>query len=197
MLQINNVPPIRLLSIDPGTATMGAAIMEMRPDSPIVNVLYTNTLRSGPHVSEDHILSENFGVREHKICWYRDQVYYHLAAFLPAMVIAEAPYQGRFATSFEALTEVKAGIKAAIQMWNPGLYFETIEPLNAKMSVGLKLTRENRKDKDAVRNCIIRLSNIHWLNGTSPANCTEHEIDAIAVGYWKISQLWNLYQGRA
>lgn len=186
--------PIRIMSLDPGSSKLGVSIIEMCPSTNYVNIVFATTIEPGKWVDKDHVVVDTFGMRTAKIKWIEQQLYYLLCQFHPSMLIAEAPYMGRFATSFEALVEVRDAIKGAIMSYNPGLYFETIEPLNVKMAVGINLNRENRKDKNAVRKALAELPNVIWAPGLSIETSDEHTVDAIAVGYWKAMQMISIFR---
>lgn len=185
---------VRICSVDPGTATLGFSILDVDLISGNVSVVHAETLKSTKEIDKDHVFVETQGARAAKLAYYRWRLFRLLHAYNPSMLIAEAPYMGRFANSYAALVEVRKIIQHTVMEYNPGLFFETIEPLNVKMAVGIKLTKENRKDKNAVRKAIALLPNVVWLNGITLEQCDEHTVDAIAVGYWKAMQMFNALQ---
>lgn len=180
------VAPIRILGIDPGVNTLGVSVIEFTPGLPYRRVLAAFTIKTASHVDDTSTLVENFGVRQGKLRYIFQQLYSVLMDYQPSAVVAEAPFMGKFAKSYEVLVEVRDAIKAAVMAWNPGLFFETIEPLNVKMAVGMKLTKENRRDKSAVKNHLAMIPTIIWPSGRSIHHCDEHTVDAVAVAYWKI-----------
>ena len=180
---------IRIVGIDPGTSTLGFSVLDVNLDTRLVEVVFVKTLKSTKEVDLDHILTVNHGNRMVKIDFLYNAIYRLLWQFHPHMLIAEAPFMGRFAASYAALVEVRKGIIQAAADYNPGMFFETIEPLNVKAAVGVRLDKKTRKDKMAVKKAIATIPNLTWANGFSLDPLDEHSVDAIGVGYWKATQI--------
>lgn len=100
-------------------------------------------------------------------------------------VVSESPYLGRFANSFQSLVECLCYIQNGIFVNTSEFPLALLDPTTVKRAVGAPKS----KDKDAVKNAVMKLS---WVTYAVPGllnELDEHGVDAIAVGLARFIQL--------
>ncbi|MBE0438314.1 MAG: hypothetical protein IBX57_00910 [Gammaproteobacteria bacterium] len=173
----------RILSIDPGTATTGVAILDLNLVTNTVDLIFVDTIKAGRGYRKFDHVEDVHGGREAKLqhhFWYISDILFRMQ---PNCVISESPYMGRFAQAFEALVECLYVVKTAIMSYDPSMPLETIDPPNVKKAVGAS---GRGGDKDAVRKALYNLKGLTNRTGISLDSLDEHSIDAIAVGCYKL-----------
>lgn len=190
MLQLPDVPPIyRIMSIDPGTDTLGVAIIDINLLTRAVSLIHVTTLFGGKRAKQFPDIMEIFGERHSRLYSLKDEIYDILITTNPNCIISESSYMGKFAAAFEAGVESLWAIRDAVGAYDPGMCLETIDPSSVKKSVGLLGKSEKGGNKDGVRTCVLSLSKLINLSGKNLADLDSHSIDAIAVGCYKIKSI--------
>lgn len=196
MLQLPEAPPFyRILSIDPGSDTLGIAMIDVDLVHHTATLTHTNTLHAGRAIRHLPFTVETFGERQARLnthaCGLRD----YLFSAHPHCVISEAPYMGRFPQAFETLVECMYMLRGVVAEYDPSMCMETIDSPSAKKSVGAPGKRPKGMSKDdykeTVRHGIQGLSKLRLAPGITLAYCDEHAIDAIAVGCYKVRCIAN------
>lgn len=184
MLYIPGGPTVyRILGIDPGTNTLGIAIVDLDLTTRIPSITMATTLNAGKEVTSYPQMIDVHGERRAKLYSHHLNLRYILQQYKPNAVISESPYMGRFAAAFEALVECLFMIRDTILEYDPSMPLETIDPPNAKKAVGAS---GRGGDKDAVRKAVLALPGLMNNTGSSLSLLDEHAIDAIAVACYKL-----------
>lgn len=176
----------RILSIDPGTDTLGVSVIEVDLVTRIPAVIEVLTFKSGKNVRLYPELEDNFGTRYTKLEIHRQCLVKLIYSYRPDIVICESPYLGRFPNAFEALIQCLGMIQSAVSEYDPWLVLETIDPSTVKKIVGVK---GKGSLKDVVKECVLNLRGLENRSGKDLTLCDEHSIDAIAVGCYKLHTL--------
>jgi len=95
----------------------------------------------------------------------------------PHAVIAESPFQGRFAQSFAALTECINMIRQAVMVYDSHMPLNLVDPPTVKRAAGVVLRRGT--DKEDVKQALLGRQDLVW--GVDIHVLDEHSIDAVAV----------------
>ena len=177
----------RILSIDPGTDTLGVGVLDCDLKEGQVQVQHGGTLVSsrGLHFF-DHI-EESFGTRQAKLHSHAQRLHWLLHHYQPQAVICESPYMGRFAQAFRALVECLTMIQSCVHQYNPSLAIETVDPPSAKKAVGAS---GRGGDKNPIRRAIAQLQWLEFHPSLDLSQLDEHAIDALAVGIYKCNQVF-------
>ena len=191
MLTIPNINlPYRIMGIDPGTDTLGVAIIDLDLDTYIPTVIFSQTL-FGLKGSRNHLeYAETFGERQAKFYSNQKDLINIINQFRPTVVISESPYMGRFAQAFEALVQCLMMIQSAINTFDPSMSLETIDPSNVKKAVGASGKTKAGGEKNKTKEALLKLPNLINALPFSFDSLDEHSIDAIAVGCYKLKTIY-------
>ena len=176
----------RIIAIDPGTNTLGVAVLDVCMSKGSVTlqesftVVSNTNLRHYPNVLLAH------GERYAKLYSHSEKLRALFEEWEPHAVICESPFLGRFPQAFEALVECKIMIRRALQQYEPTMSLETVDPPTAKKAVGAP---GKGGDKYAVRDAVLTLKDLTVSDSVDILSLDEHSIDAIAVGYYKVRQI--------
>lgn len=179
-------PGYRILSIDPGTDTLGVSVIEVDSITGIPRIIDALTFKAGNKVRLYSEIEDDFGTRFTKLTIHRNALIKLLYSIRPDVVICESPYMGRFPNAFAALIECLTMIQSAVSVYDPWMAIETIDPSTVKKVVGVKKKGSN---KDLVKDGVMGLRNVTCCPSVTLSTCDEHTIDAIAVGCYKLVQL--------
>lgn len=181
-------PFYRILSIDPGTDTLGIAILDVDVLNLSVYLTYATTLHGAKGARNYPHISDTFGNRQAKFHSHKLQIARILRESRPNCVISEAPFMGRFPQAFEALVECLYMLREVVAEYNPSLCLESIDPPTVKKAVGVT---GKGGGKDPVKKCVLALDKLINTSGIDLTTLDEHAIDAIAVGCYKLKCISN------
>ncbi len=171
---------VRLLAVDPGSTTLGFALMLVDPVLQQITVGDAFTINVGRGINNHSMRFEQYGAKAERL----HQIYMNMSSVLyqlqPHLFIAESPFVGRFAAAFEALVEVRDALKAALWAHDQTMLYESVDPLTAKKAVGAAVYKGS---KENVRDSVIALPDLIWAPNVMKYELDEHSIDAVAVGY--------------
>lgn len=183
-----------LLSIDPGVNNCGIAVIDITDKFTVIETY--NVTNTRKFTEEEKQVEKEFGARVVKV----NSIMHHVERLLnlhPSAdhVVIEAPfYNALTPLAYGSLLEVITAIKYRVLIPR-GIHFTMVEPLlvkrlfiNVKLDKGLK-RKEVMKDflyKKVNSGDIITSINIDEL--------TEHEVDAIAVGFSRFISLFEARQ---
>ena len=169
---------MRIVSIDPGTRTVGFACLEFceSMEKAIVRDAYTlNLERLARRASPDII--EQYGERIAHLLLVKDAAFEYCHAWTPLVVCCEDPYLHRFPQTFAALTECVLAIQNGVLQYDNTVLFRRVKPTVAKNAVGV---RGGSSDKEEVREGIRRQKQL--ILEIDLDTLDEHSTDAIAIG---------------
>lgn len=168
----------RILSIDPGTHTLGLIVSE-------VGIGTRLTIRSIETLNGSFLANRYEGliaVRNDKTArlkGIKDRFREILELWNPDIVISEAPYLGGMVTAYTGLVECLWVLQESLYEYNPSLLFNRIDPASVKKAMGVS---GKSGDKSLVKEAIIKRK--HWLElpeGITLEGLDEHQADALAV----------------
>lgn len=191
MLSLPQGPPIyRILSIDPGSDTLGVAMLDVDLVNWTTTVVYANTFNAQLAIRPHEFTVETFGSRQARLLTHAQGLEGLLHSAYPHCVISESPFLGRFPQAFESLVECLYMIRSTVASYDPSMCLETIDPGNAKRTVGAPTKRPKGMSKDdfkeTVRIGIQKLPRLQIAPNVHLNFLDEHAIDAIAVGCYKV-----------
>lgn len=172
----------RICAIDPGTDTMGLAVLDVDLRTcglDLVSAYTSSGLRMSRKAPDSFTIH---GDRWTKLFMHEQNILHWLRTYQPHALICESPFLGRFPQAFESLVECKATIRRALTQYDAFMPLETIDPPSAKSAVGALVKKGS---KDNVKESILKLTHLNNLTGAPMESFDEHTIDAIAVGYYK------------
>lgn len=184
MLYIPEGPGIyRILGIDPGTNTLGIAIIDLDLATKEASLIMATTLQGAKDSKNFPNISDVHGDRKAKLFAHQNNIRYILERYRPNSIISESPYMGKFTNAFEALVECLTAIRDEIYIYDHSIGLETVDPPTAKKAVGAP---GRGGDKGVVRNAVLKLQGLKNKTGSSLDMLDEHAIDAIAVACYKL-----------
>lgn len=180
------VPPsartCTICGIDPGTNTLGCALLEVDIDTLAVHSIYTHTY-VGEMLPHSESLEIGYGDRLARLDALKQSLWSIFEASRPLYIGCEAPFiNPRRPMAYGALVEAVGAVQAAVIAYNVRTVFRLVPPSLVKKAVQAK-----SNDKDAVWEGMLRIPEIVVaLNGFRP---DEHSVDAIAVAYYVLQQI--------
>lgn len=186
------VQPYRVVSIDPGTETMGVSLLELDPITLKQSFVEAFTMRGSVlNYYWGNVLHDGDG-RDSRLIALEQQLVSYFQYAQPHMVVYEDNYLGASPQSFKALIEACMCIKHAIWKFNPYLASYTIKPNQAKSIVNAiprrGMSQEERKE--LVRQGLMRYQPLqvppHIL-----AALDEHSVDSVAIGAYALQEIAN------
>lgn len=192
MLQIpSGVSPIlRLIGIDPGSNKLGVATLDVDLTNFHIYVQDAQTfnaekmLRVLPH---DNFLIH--GDRQARLIMLSDALLGFFRYWNPHLICSESPFMGLGVTAFETLVECVAMIRQTTFQFNEEIPLQMVSPTAAKRTVDVKA---KGSDKEDVRAGVARIPNLSFNNGLTLDRLDEHSVDAIAVAYNRIVELYRI-----
>jgi len=172
---------IRLIGIDPGTATLGTAILDVNMDTFEATVVYGHT-NDASKVSVLKAWDKDIrGGRDSRIEDHAEYLYELFTYANPTSIAAESPFLriGRV-TSFEALVECYRMMRKVVWQYSPSLCLRRIDPISAKNYVGVS---HIGTDKEDVRAGVVKHYGDKCAEGVYLDDFDEHTIDALAVAH--------------
>lgn len=177
----------RVVGIDPGTETLGWAVIDLDLKHQQITIraagtYYASRLSSSPF--QDYELA--CGNRLQRIKLLGQAVRSLLGYYQPHRVLSESPFLGRFAASYESLTQCMMALRKAVYDYDPSTVLWGIDPISVKKNVGFEVKRKMSKQqlKEGVRDALRKLR-LNWADGVNLETLTEHAVDAIAVALWE------------
>lgn len=176
----------RLMSIDPGTNTMGVSVLFIDLINKRIHLEYVKTLTAAKTLNQYEQYMEIHGERSARL-------FSHEIALNDLMnhwgihgLVSESPYLGRFPQAFGALVECMSVIRKAVYTFNPFMTVFTIDPATVKMAVGVS---GKSGDKQAMARAVKGLHDFIVNPNINLEDLDEHSIDSAAVGYARAKQM--------
>lgn len=190
-------PVYRICSIDPGSNTLGFAVLEVDLVAGGVTVDEAVTF-NGEKMSQQYPhLIEVHGEKVARLYAHEKNLLRAFQHYKPHAIICESPFLGRFPQAYAALVECMTAIRRACYQYNPHIRLDTVDPMTAKQAVGVVIKKapkgsKHKKQgltKDDVKQAILQLKDLTNQAERMLTQMDEHSIDAIAVGYYKYQQM--------
>lgn len=176
----------KIISIDPGTDSLGFAVMDVTYDNFNINRTIAKTIMASKHVNEDSWVSQIHGYRMARIQKLKSLLIDHFDKIEPAFIVCESPFfNPRRPGAFQPLAEILFAIKEAVLVHNSWLPLHLIDPSTIKKSVNAP----GNADKTVMKKAVTSLKDINYEGDIRIEDLDEHSIDAIAVGYCQVKNL--------
>lgn len=178
----NGLSKFRINAIDPGTDTMGLAVLDVdliTCELELVSAYTSSGLRMSRKAPDGFTVHGN---RWAKLLMHEENILHWLRTYQPNALICESPFLGRFPQAYESLVECKATIRRALMNYDSFMPLETVDPPSAKSAVGALVKKGS---KENVKESILKLTDIKNKTGYPLESLDEHSVDAVAVGYYK------------
>lgn len=179
----------RIIAIDPGLNRMGVSVLDVDLINQKIYILYAETIDSVKGIRQKpNVGVGRFSERMAKVHYLRSNLESLFRKWQPLTVVYETPFFRRFPQPYEALIQSVEAIRGACVSYSPLVELDGIDPPTVKKAVGAK----GDSSKDAVYKAIHALPEIVYSEETRSllSSLSEHSSDSIAVGYWKIRQMF-------
>lgn len=179
-----NNEPYRILSIDPGTNTLGYAVIDVDLVNCTKTLVYATTFTASKQI-DDLLDSDQWKYLEERYLRIKRQGDFLRGMFLqyqPHLVVHESAFMGKFAQAFQALTECLYELRTTIKNLSPYTNFIGVTPMEVKWALGGSIS------KDQVFNSVSKIKDLDGLSKFINIS-DEHAIDAIAIGYTTATQI--------
>jgi len=174
---------IRLMGIDPGTSTLGVAILELDNQFNITSII-TRCIDAS---KQKTIFRENANL-EYRISVIGNEIEHDLNKYNPIGMAIELPFiNPRRISSIIPLARLLGVLMDKSINNNPHRMIYKKSPSEVKNAVGAK----GGADKDAVLEAILKIDEIS--DKIDLESMTDHEVDAIAVTYGFLKSLRACY----
>jgi Holliday junction resolvasome RuvABC endonuclease subunit len=196
MLTLPQSSPIyRVMGIDPGTDTLGTAIIDIDLEKRTMVVAGAETQFGAKMANNFRPFAEVWGERAAKLRAHEENLYEVLYAWQPHSVIIESPFMGRFPQAAFALVECVVSIKRAVYRYNRMMTGPMIDPVSAKKAAGI-VGSVKKLGKEAVRQHLKRIPYLQYAPGVNLDALDEHSVDAIAVAHYRCLEVVRYLQWR-
>jgi Holliday junction resolvasome RuvABC endonuclease subunit len=189
---------LRILAFDPGTDSLGAAILEV--DIPtrtgtfidVQTFIANKTLK---YVDSYKEVAEHHTDRFTRLLTHEDNIYQYANYWMPHTVACESPFMFRMPKAFAALTECVYILRMALFKYDPSVGFHMVTPMQGKSVV--KAAFKGTTKDDVKKGLVDVLSNpsAHNLYYQAPVlfdSLDEHSVDAMVIGIYHYHQ-WMAY----
>src|SRR5574343_306941 len=186
MLTNSDPYEFRIFAMDPGSDTLGVAVLAIDFRTCTVKVLGGLTIHSSRTLNQFGVGERFYGNLFMRLANSKDALIQLLNRYQPHAIVHESPFMRKFAEAYRALSECIQNIRFACFEYDPSIVIEYVDPPTAKISVGVKIVKGTTKEM--VRDALLKLG----LSCPPEVDLTlwdEHTVDAAAVGYWKALQI--------
>lgn len=172
----------RILAIDNGSRTLGAAIVDIDPNDLHLDVRYHHTVNADRIVKPYMGLMDTDGDRYARFAVMDDYITSLLDIYHPHIVAVESPFLFKQPQAFAVLKEMMLTIRLAVRKYDPILSFYEVPPDVAKKALGVrrKAKGERIDNKILVTEALESRTDVRYHY---PQPLDEHTRDAIAVAY--------------
>lgn len=179
----NDNKVIRLIGIDPGSTSLGVSVFEREIDTNKIALLWASTMKGNPFIRQYENMAELNGKRFAKMYGYKCTLLNFFSNWQPNDIVCEGSYMKEFPAAYAALTEIVLTIRLAALEYRSDMAVSIIDPATIKKNIGVK---GNSGDKDLIKKKVKELK-INFYQPQSFESLDEHALDAIAIGYWGIT----------
>lgn len=167
---------IVILSIDPGS-NLGVSVMEVSLDKLEIESIHTH-ITTITDVNSPNRCNEDSAYRLSKIY---ERMTDMLNAYKPHSVAIESAFMSRFPKAFGVLTGIVSMLSLATIHYDKHIRIQKVSPLEGKKAVDA-----TGVGKDDILEAMLKNKEI--TEHVKLKNLTEHEIDAIGIGYFLLKK---------
>lgn len=198
------VIPFRVIGIDPGSNTLGVAVLDIDLMSQTETLVDARTFDASKGLREYHNMLRVYGELATRVQSHEDTLVGYFSFYRPHAIICESPFLGRFPAAFKALLACMFSIQRAVIRYDRFMPLHMADPMSVKAAVGVtskgipkgprqkgrKRGRTNAElAKDKVRDAVLGLDMIN-ASGLDLTLLDEHSIDAIAVARARVMAMF-------
>lgn len=178
------------LSIDPGLNNTGIAVVDISSGFKIIETVNVKNARK--FTDAEKIIDVKYGSRAVKVMSIIERIDSLLQQYKPTCLVSEAPfYSALTPAAYGSLVEIVVSIKYNVAMKHD-IDFFTVEPLLVKKY----FTNKGMAAKELMKQFLkLRQADGTIHITTDVDTMTEHEIDAVAVGFSHYVNLQTKLQG--
>lgn len=171
---------VSVVGIDPGTSTLGTAVLWIDLNTMGIIASSAQTYRGDRLQDEESWLGALHGDRFSRIAALEGALLQLFTHVKPFMIASEAPFISmRQPQAYGALTEVMCAIQNAVMFYDAWKPLYRIDPPTVKKMVGAA----GNAGKEEVKQAVLNLRDLNY-NGEKPLHLLdEHSIDALAVAF--------------
>ncbi len=177
----DDAEPYRIVGIDPGTSTLGIAVIDVDLITAQLTVRDARTMHASRLSQYRKSYSEVYGDRFARLSGLEEALVDYFVQRAPHAIISESPYLGRHAATYAALTECMTTICRAVCRYSDRIPLVTVDPARAKAR--LKVSGKSG-DKELMRQAILGLTDLQNPDRLDLTVRDEHSIDALAIAYY-------------
>lgn len=190
---MDNIPNCYLLGIDPGSSSLGLAILEL--DSTTFSIVATTAYTiEATKLELFNTLDLRLPERERRLRAISKAVGLCLEAYRPLTLAIESPFfNSRKPSAYAVLIETMYVLKQTARAYDLNLPIIEVDPPTAKKAIGVRRlkAKERRRlkltTKDLVREALLPLTALKLTESIDSLD--EHSLDAIAVVYSSYKQI--------
>lgn len=175
--------PLRVVGIDPGTDTLGFAVLDLYLSTGDLTVTHVETIELQKMLIDYRHEEQVHGSRTARLVALEERLFIYFEHYQPHAICAESPFLSRFPQAFAALTECISFIRRAVMRYDRYKPLEKVDPPTAKKAVGATIRRGMTKDD--VKTAIAKLP-LRYADGVDLNTLDEHSVDALAVAYHQV-----------
>ncbi len=181
----------RIVGIDPGSTTLGCAVIEYDVRTLEILRTCTYTFNAGK-MRLDDLAVLNHSERYARIYELEDALFDVFMDLSPNYIACESPFlKRRFPQAFGVLTEVVYAIRMAVRRYDPTMTLDLVDPPTAKKAVGV-VRREDMSSKTKVHELVKEILYDKFDEAHSAEafkDLDEHSTDSMAIAYWRWKRL--------
>lgn len=168
----------RVIGIDPGTATLGVAVLVYDLKTQTRRIEKLMTLNGSHQLRHYEQLTDLHGERFARLNALETSLSSVFEHYRPHAIASEGPYMGRFPQAFAALVECLHVVRRAVWVYSHEHPLTVYDPATIKKSVGVS---GKSGDKDRMRQAVNTLDWVSDIDQSQIRDADEHAIDALAV----------------
>ena len=190
---MDNIPNCYLLGIDPGSSTLGVAILEINSITFSIVATTAYTIEA-TKLELFNTLDLRLPERERRLRAISKAISLCLEDYKPLTLAIESPFfNSRKPSAYAVLIETMYVLKQTARAYDLNLPIIEVDPPTAKKAIGVRRlkAKERRRlkltTKDLVREALIPLTALKLTSDIDSLD--EHSLDAIAVAYSSYKQI--------
>lgn len=170
---------IRVVGIDPGTDTLGVAVVDVNIETKEYKLMYGHTFHASKYVNYYPEMVQARGSRDVRLMVLRRKLVEFFMLAEPELIAAESPFLQRGKVSaFEALVECYAMMREAVWGYSSLITLQRIDPVTVKNYVGVS---HKGTDKTDVHRAVNAIYKDRCSEHVDLSTFDEHANDAVAV----------------
>lgn len=170
----------RILGIDPGTETLGVAILDLdiHTGEIVRSIAHTLVASHSPYFNRE--LANVHGHKAARLEAHKLNLFHLFKTAQPSLIASEAPFYNRFRpNAYAPLVETMMVIRDALRQYDWHKHLMVLDPPRVKKAVGAK----GNAKKDEVQAALLKHLKVIRMDKTTFMKLDEHSVDALCVAY--------------